>query len=77
MNGKKKNIYMLLVGRPEGKRSLGRPRCRWVGNIKMGLEEIGWGGMGWIGLAQDRDQWKAFVNVIMNLRVPPVWLHNC
>jgi hypothetical protein len=72
MNGEKRNRYMLLLGRPEGKRSLGRPRYRWVGNIKMDLEEIGWGGMGWIGLAQDRGQWKA----VMNLRAPLVWLHS-
>jgi len=49
---------------------LGRPRCRWVDNIKMGLQELGWGNMDWIELAQDRDSWQALVNAIMNLRVP-------
>jgi hypothetical protein len=51
------------------KRALGRPRHRWVGNIKMDFREIGWGGMDWINLAQDRDQWMALVNIVMNLRV--------
>jgi hypothetical protein len=58
------------VGKPEGKRPLGRPRCRWVGNIKMDLKEIGWGGMNWIHLAQDRYQWRALVNMVINLWVP-------
>jgi hypothetical protein len=58
------------VGKPEGKRPLGRPKHRWVDNIKMGLLEIGWGGVDWIGLAQDRDKWRALVNAVMNLRVP-------
>jgi hypothetical protein len=58
------------VGKPDGKRPLGRPRCRWVDNIKMDLREIGWNGTDWINLAKDRDQWKALVNVIMNLKVP-------
>jgi hypothetical protein len=58
------------VGEPEGKRPLGRPRCRWAENIKMDRREIGWDGMEWIDLAQDRDQWRAFVNTVMNLRVP-------
>jgi hypothetical protein len=58
------------VGKPEGKRPLGRPRRRWVDNIKMDLLEIGWGGVDWIALAQDRDKWRDLVNVIMNLRVP-------
>jgi hypothetical protein len=58
------------VGKPEGKRPLGRPRHRWEDNIKMNLREIGWGGMNWIDLAQDRDQWKALVNTVMNLWVP-------
>jgi hypothetical protein len=58
------------VGKLEGKRSLGRPRRRWVDNIKIDLREIGWDGMDWIDLAQDRDQLRAFVNTVMNLRVP-------
>jgi hypothetical protein len=65
----KRNAYRLLVGKPEGKRPLGRPRRRWVDNIKMDLLEIGWGGVDWIGLAQDRDKWRALVNVVINLRV--------
>jgi hypothetical protein len=66
--GEKRNVYMILVGKPEGKRLLGRPRCRWVDNIKMDLREIGWDGVDWIDRAQDRDQWRAFVNVVLNLR---------
>jgi hypothetical protein len=58
------------VGKPEGKRPLGRPRRRWEDNIIMGLREIGWGGTDWIDLAQDRDQWRALVKTVMNLRVP-------
>jgi hypothetical protein len=58
------------MGKPEGKRPLGRPRHRWVGNIKMDLREIGWGGMNWIELVQDKDQWRALVNTAMNLRFP-------
>jgi hypothetical protein len=61
--------YRILVGKPEGKRPLGRPRRRWVDDIKMHLREIGWDGMDWIDLAQDRDQWRALVNTVMNLRV--------
>jgi hypothetical protein len=68
--GEKRNVYRLLVGKPEGKRPLGRPRCGWVNNIKMDLLEIGWGGVDWIGLAQDTDKWRALVNAVMNLRVP-------
>jgi hypothetical protein len=60
----------ILVGKPERKRPLGRPRCSWVDNIKMYLRDIGWGGMDWVDLAQGRDQWKALVNTIMNLQVP-------
>jgi hypothetical protein len=56
--------------RPEGKRPLGRPRCRWEDNIKMALQEVKRGGMDWIELAQDRDRWRALVNAVMNLRVP-------
>jgi hypothetical protein len=66
----KRSLYRLLVGKPEGKRLLGRPRFRWIDNIKMDLLEIGWGGVDWIGLAQDRYGWRALVNVVMNLRVP-------
>jgi hypothetical protein len=58
------------VGNPEGKRPLGRPRRRWEDNIRMNLREIGWGGMDWYDLAQDRDKWRALVNTVMNLRVP-------
>jgi hypothetical protein len=68
--GKKRNAYRLLVEKPEGKKPLGRPRRRWVVNIKIDLLEIGWGGVDWIGLAQDRDNWRALVNAVMNLRVP-------
>jgi hypothetical protein len=68
--GEKRNAYRLLVGKPEGKSPLGRPKRRWVDSIKMDLLEIGWGGVEWIGLAQDRDKWRAFVNAVMNLRVP-------
>jgi hypothetical protein len=68
--GETRNAYRILVGKPEGKRPQGRPRHRWVDNIKMDLKEIGWGGMDWIDLVPDRDQWKALVNMIMNLRVP-------
>jgi hypothetical protein len=57
-------------GKPEGRRPLGRPRRRWVDNIKMDIREIGWSGMDWIHLAQDKDQWRALVNTVMNLRVP-------
>jgi hypothetical protein len=57
------------VGKPEGKRPLGRPRRRWEDGIKMDLEEIGWGGVEWIYLAQDRDRWRAVANAVMNLRV--------
>jgi hypothetical protein len=68
--GEKRNAYGILVGKPEGKRPLGRPKCRWEVNIRMDLREIGWGGMDWIDLAGDRDQWRALVNTVMNLRVP-------
>jgi hypothetical protein len=67
--GEKRNAYRLLVRKPGGKRPLGRPRRRWVDNIKMYLLEIGWGVVDWIGLAQDRDKWRAVVNAAMNLRV--------
>jgi hypothetical protein len=66
----KRNTYWILVGKPEEKRSIGRPRRRQVDNIKMNLREIGWGGMDWIDMAKDRDQWMTLVNAVMNLRVP-------
>jgi hypothetical protein len=69
-NGGEEEAYRILVGKPEGKRPLGRPRRRWVDNIKIHLREIRWSGMDWIYLAQDRDQWRALVNTVMNLRVP-------
>jgi hypothetical protein len=68
--GETRNAYRILVGKAEGKRPRGRPRRRWVDNIKMDLGEIGWDGLDWIELAQDRDQWRALVNTVMNLRVP-------
>jgi hypothetical protein len=68
--GEKRNAYRLLVGTPEGKRPLGRPRRRWVDNIRMDLGEVGWGDMDWIGLAQDRNRWRALLNSVLNLRVP-------
>jgi hypothetical protein len=69
-NVEKRNAYRLLVGKPEGKRPLGRPRRRWVYNIKMDLEKVGWGDVDWIGLAQDKNRWRAVVNSVLNLRVP-------
>jgi hypothetical protein len=68
--GEKRNAYMILVAKPEGKIQLGRPRRRWVDNIKMDLREIEWGGMDSIDLVEVRDQWRALVNTVMNLRVP-------
>jgi hypothetical protein len=68
--GEKRNAYRILVGKPEGKRRLGMPRRRWVDNIKMDLREIGWDGVDWIHMAQDRGQWKALVNTVINLWVP-------
>jgi hypothetical protein len=69
-NGEKRNAYRILVGKPEGREPLGRPKRRWVDNIKMALRDIEWNLMDWFNLAQDRDQWKALMNTIMNLRVP-------
>jgi hypothetical protein len=66
----KRNAYRILVGKPEGKRPLGRPRRRWVDNIKMDHKDIGWDGMDWIDLVRYRDRWRALVNTVMNLRVP-------
>jgi hypothetical protein len=68
--GERRGAYRALVGKPEGRRPLGRPRRRWEDNIKMGLREVGWGGMDWMNLAEDRDRWRALVNAVMNLRVP-------
>jgi hypothetical protein len=68
--GDKRNAYRILMGKPEGRRSLGRPRRWWVNNIKIDFREIGWDDMDWIDLAQDRDQWRALVHTVMNLRVP-------
>jgi hypothetical protein len=69
-NGEKKNAYRLLMGSPGGKKPLGRLRRRWADNIEIGLLEIGWGGVDWIGLNQDRDKWIAIVNAVLNLGVP-------
>jgi hypothetical protein len=69
-NGEKRNAYILLVGKPEGKRPLERPIRRWVDNIRMDLGEVRWGDVDWIGLAKDRNRWRALVNSILNLRVP-------
>jgi hypothetical protein len=68
--GEGRSVYRVLVGRPKGKRPLGRPRQRWEDNIKMDLREIGINGTNWIQLAQDRAQWHAFVSMVMNLQVP-------
>jgi hypothetical protein len=68
--GERRGAYRVLVGQPHGRRPLGRPRCRWEDNIKMNLQEVGWGGMDWINLAQDRDRWRPLVYTVINLRVP-------
>jgi hypothetical protein len=68
--GEKRNACRILVGKPEGRRPLGKPRRRCVDNIKIDLREIGWDGVDWVDLAQDREQWRALVNTVMNLRVP-------
>jgi hypothetical protein len=67
--GEERNVYKVLVGKPEGKRLLGRPRRRWEDGIRMDLREIGLWGVNWIRLSQDRDQWRAVVSAVMNLRV--------
>jgi hypothetical protein len=69
-HGGEENSYRILVGKLQGKRPVGRPRRGWEDNIRMDLREIGWCGMGWIDLGQDRDQWRALLNTVMNLRVP-------
>ena len=68
--GEKRGIYRVLVGKPEGKRPIGRHRHRWEDDIKMDLQEVGCGGMDWIKLAQDRDRWLALVSAVLNLQVP-------
>jgi len=68
--GEEKEMYRVLVGKPEGKRPLGRPRRRWVDNIRTDLQEVRCGYMDWIGLAQDRDRWRTLVSAVMDLRVP-------
>jgi len=68
--GEERGVYRVLVGKPEGKRPLGRPRRRWVDNIRMGLQEVGCGYVDWIGLAQEEDRWGTLVSAVMTLRVP-------
>jgi len=68
--GEERGVYRVLLGKPEGRRQLGRPRRRWVDNSRMHLQEVGCGYMDWIGLAQDRQRWQTFVSAVMNLRVP-------
>jgi hypothetical protein len=68
--GERKGVYRVLVGKPERKRPLARPRCRWEDKFKMDLEEVKCGDMDWIELAQDRDRWRALVNVVMKIQVP-------
>jgi hypothetical protein len=68
--GEKRKAYRLLVGKPEGKRPLGRPRLRWVDKIRLYLGEVGWGDVDWIGLSKDKNRWRAVVNSVLNLRVP-------
>jgi len=68
--GEGRGVYRVLMGKPEGRRPLGRPRRRWEDNIKMDLQEVGYGGVDWIRLAQDRNRCRALVNAVMNLRVP-------
>jgi len=68
--GEERGVYRVLVWKPEGKRPLGRPRLMWVDNIRKDLQEVGFGYMDWIGLAQDTDRWRTLVSAVMNLRVP-------
>jgi hypothetical protein len=74
--GAKRNAYRLLLGKPEGKRPLGSPRHRWVGNIRIDLGEVGWSNVDWIDLAQDRNRWRALVNSVLNLRLPSEWMNG-
>jgi len=71
--GQGRGVYRVLVGKPEGKRPLGRPICRWEDDIKMDLQEVGGGCGDWMELVQDRDRWRALVSTVMNLRVPKIW----
>ena len=68
--GEERGVYRVLLGKPEGRRPLGRPRGRWVDNIRMYLKEVGCGYMDWIGLAEDRERWRTLVSAVMNVRVP-------
>ena len=68
--GERRGVYRVLVGKPDGKRPLGSPSRRWEDNIKVDLQEVGCGGMDWIELAHDKDEWWALVNAVMNLRIP-------
>jgi hypothetical protein len=68
--GERLGAYMILMGRPEGRRPFGRPRLRWEDNIKMDLQEAGWGRMDWTDLAQDANRWRSLVNAVMNFRLP-------
>ena len=75
--GEERGVHMVLVGKPEGKRPLGRPRRRWEDNIKMGLQEVGWSCGVWMELAQDRDRWRALLGTVRNLRVPKMRGISC
>jgi hypothetical protein len=72
--GEETKVYKVLMGKPEGKRPLGRPKCRWEDGIRIDIGEIGWGSVEWIQLAQDRERWRVLVNMVMNLRF---WRHVC